>query len=107
MHFANLLRFAVLAGALVIASHVEAAPVAYGSYYDETSQVVDCPTPGIAGLCRVNFSQTPSNKLVIITHVSCYFVAGVIPYNISLEISATSGGGSLGRSINLNIPQAL
>lgn len=75
------LLFAVFSSA-----QVSAAPVVYGDYYDETiNQGGACG----GGFCYVKFSQTPSDKLVRITRVSCRIYSSAQP--IALELGIATG----------------
>lgn len=96
----NLIRFAkatTIAAALVSASQIHAAPLSYGTYYDETVPLSECLS-GAGTSCQINFSQTPTNKLVLVTTVSCHMTSSKQPYEAILTISPTYGGGSLGRA---------
>ena len=90
MRFAYFVRIAILTG-LLITSAATAAPVTFGSYYDEN---VTPPAICSASLCTVFFSQLPSDRLLLVTNVACAFVT---PYP-----SPKSCSGSM-----LGLPQAL
>src|SRR4051794_7341356 len=64
MHFARSVQTAILAG-LLIASAATAAPVTFGSYYDENATP---PAICSTSLCTVFFSQLPSDRLLLVTN---------------------------------------
>ena len=65
--FSRLAQIAGLALGLTIGNQTNAAPLAYGTYYDET-QVVSCAG---SNNCRVNFSQLPADKLLMVQKINC------------------------------------
>ena len=96
----NLIRFAkvtTIAAALVSASQSHAAPLSYGNYYDETVPLSECLS-GAGTSCQINFSQTPTNKLVLVTTVSCHMTSSKQPYEAFLAIATTYGGSTIGRA---------
>lgn len=78
-----------------------AAPLSYGGYYDETIGNIVCSAGTI---CRVNFSQTPANKLVMIRKLNCAISATTPVIEGYLMVATTNGGGSIGRNVPLPIP---
>ena len=79
-----------------------AAPLSYGEYYDETaSNLVGCSA---GNPCRINFSQTPADKLVMIRKLNCAIAATAPVAQGFLNVATTNGGGSLGRNVPLPIP---
>jgi hypothetical protein len=97
---ARFAQFAVVVLALVIGSRVEAGPIIYGTYYDETVFAVGCS----GSVCRLNFSQLPSDKLLLVNNINCQFVANAQAVSFILGISATSGGAPFGRALLLPFP---
>jgi hypothetical protein len=96
---------AAIAFVMAVGSHAQAAPLIYGTYYDETVSGVGCTN---AGGCRLNFSQTPADKLLMVSKISCRILtsgtaqSGVT--DITLQISATSGGVAIQRHLPIQIP---
>lgn len=105
MPFCRLVRFAVLAVALVSGTGALAAPTMYGTYYDETPGVLNCNTG--ANFCRLYFSQLPSNKLVMARKLHCEITTRSPLIQARLEVAATSGGDALPRYVQLPIPPAI
>ena len=65
--FARLTQCAVVAFALFIGGPAKATALVYGTYYDE-SLSNSC----FANFdCRINFSQTPADKLLMVSMISC------------------------------------
>lgn len=106
MPFARFARYAVLALPLVLGSQAQAVQITYGTYYDETLLPADCGNPGPAGQCTAWFSRTPADKLLKVTHVSCSYSAGAIPFDLVLSVAATVDIFDLGRQYHLDYPQA-
>jgi hypothetical protein len=90
--FARFFQASIVALALTISNQANAAPLAYGTYYDETVQGCVNGTS-----CRVNFSQLPADKLLMVGKINCQIVSGQPIESASFLISATSGGGPLQR----------
>jgi hypothetical protein len=97
MHFARLAQFAVLGTALVIGSQANAGALSYGTYYDETV-LSQC---GVVNQCRVNFSQLPPDKLVLVRKIHCQVSTQQQPAVMELFVSATLGGGPIARDLPL------
>lgn len=96
----NLIRFAkatIVAAALVLATQSHAGPIVYGTYYEDTLPGNECVT-GAGNTCQLYFSQTPSNKLVLVRNLSCYQSSTKQPYAAAINVSASLGGASLGRA---------
>jgi hypothetical protein len=72
--FAHLAQLVLVTFTLVTAIPAHAAPLAYGTYYDENNGTM---CSGI-GSCQVNFSQLPADKLLMVGKVSCT-VSGKTP----------------------------
>lgn len=96
MIFTRFFRIALLALTLVIGETATAAVINYGKYYDDQNNIAPCPG---AASCRLNLAQLPSNKLLLVNRVACYAIALKPIIVFRLDISATQGGASLGRSI--------
>ena len=96
-------RFLLAAIAFLVAagSHAKAAALISGTYYEEVQSNADCTGQG-GSQCRINFSQTPSDKLLVVSRVTCSLHSSYPPGRIVLQISATSGGAPIGeRSFDL------
>jgi hypothetical protein len=102
--FARLTKFAVVALALGVGSQAKAAPLSYGTYYDE-EQVVGLCSSGTS--CRVNFSQLPSANLVLLKKVNCAMVTSQPITFVIVNISQTLVGGSFGRGTAANLGPAV
>lgn len=101
MRFAYFVRIAILTG-LLITSAATAAPVTFGSYYDEN---VTPPAICSASLCTVFFSQLPSDRLLLVTNVACAFVTPYPVTQIVLGINAGPTSGTQSRELPLQLPQ--
>lgn len=106
MQYARLVRFATVAVALVLGTRVDATPLTYGTYYDESSPASSCS--GIR-YCNVVFSQLPADKLLLIRKLHCQFatekpVIGLELLISTTQTSATQGGSPLLRSLKLAVP---
>jgi hypothetical protein len=86
--FARFTQITLVALALVTGGHARGAALVYGAYYDETIQT-NCI--GASG-CRLEFSQTPADKLLMVRNIHCSFNGTALPYAAFLQISATAGG---------------
>src|SRR5258708_37383340 len=91
--FSRLAQVTLFALGLAISNHANAAPLAYGTYYDETAVAV-CIN---ATSCRLNFSQLPSDNLLMVQKINCVTVSSQPVAYVFLRISATLNGGSLSR----------
>jgi hypothetical protein len=89
--FSRLAQVTLVALGLTISNHANAAPLAYGTYYDDTFSP-SCPA---APSCRVNFSQLPADKLLMVGKVNCVIGSTQPITDAFLEISATAGGSPL------------
>jgi len=91
----------VVALALTIGNHANGAPLTYGTYYEDKGVPTQCTN---SLTCRLNFSQLPSDKLLMVEKVNCY-IQSVSPITfLNLSISATLGGSPLGRYLQLAVP---
>ena len=98
--FARLTQCAVVAFALFIGGPAKATALVYGTYYDE-SLSNSC----FANFdCRINFSQTPADKLLMVSMISCVIGSTMPPAAIILEVSTTQNGPGLPRFFNLSFP---
>src|SRR5213075_990950 len=92
--FSRRAQFALVALALTISNHANAAALAYGTYYDETLPITSCAS---ASSCRSNFSQLPADKLLMVGKINCTMATSSPVTQVVFEISATSGGTPLQR----------
>ncbi len=97
--FARLTQFAIVALVLVIGNHAKASPLSYGTYYDET---VSANCNGAS--CRIKFSQTPPDKLLMVSKISCLIVSTAQQLDLTLQISTTLGGQALSRHLRMSLP---
>jgi hypothetical protein len=101
---ARLAQFAFVALTIVIGYQAGATPVVYGTYYDETVSI-GCSN---ATFCRVNFSQLPADKLLMVNQISCAIISGSAPVaQVNLFIAATSGGSNIQRQYPLSFPPSI
>ena len=79
-----------------------AAAVKYGTYYDETKT-----SPGICNtsLCTIYFSETPGDKLLLVTHVACTFTTPFPVTNLILGVNTAPTSGAIQREYPLQLPQ--
>jgi hypothetical protein len=99
--FSRIAGLKAIALAMVIGGNAYAGPVIYGTYYDE-SATNSCSA---SFSCSLDFSQLPSDKLLMVSQVSCKITSLSAPVVIvTLNISATSGGQSLPRNYPLSFP---
>ncbi len=96
--FDRFVQFAVVILALVIGTQAHAAPLRYGTYYDETIGG-GCSSPAVS--CAAWFSGLPSDKLVMVQRIQCNFVGNLPLVKARFGVSATSGGVNLAREIAL------
>jgi hypothetical protein len=94
--------FAFTGFALIPSGSSSAAPLVYGNYYDETAQV----TCSSNSFCRLNFSQSPTDKLVMIRKLNCAVNSTNSLAEGYLYISTTNGGPQIQRNLPLPIPPA-
>jgi hypothetical protein len=97
--FARLTMLAVVVLALAVGSQAKAAPLSYGTYYDEEFVGGSCST---GGPCRANFTQTPLNNLLLLKKINCQITAAQVVALVIVSISQTSGGPDFGRGIYVN-----
>jgi hypothetical protein len=100
--FSRLSQITLLALGLTISNHANAAPLTYGTYYDESASAV-CVN---ATSCRLNFSQLPSDKLLMVQKINCTTVSSQPIAYAFFQISATSGGSALSRNLPIALPLA-
>ena len=97
---ARLSQAAFFALALIAGSNVNATPLVYGTYYDDSASGT-CN----GNNCRANFSQLPADKLLMVTNVGCSFVSTPGPISAAyLQVSATLNGIALARYFPLTFP---
>ncbi|MBR0686240.1 hypothetical protein JQ594_09970 [Bradyrhizobium manausense] len=80
-----------------------AAPLSYGTYYDET---VAAPTCISTTFCPVYFSQTPADKLLMVRKINCIFSSPNPTQQAVLEIATQLHGSPIQRFLTLPMPQA-
>jgi hypothetical protein len=97
--FARLAMFAVVALALAFGNQAKAAPLSYGTYYDE--QILGAACSNTTD-CLVYFSQLPSNQLLMLEKVNCYIQTKQPIVQVYVTISQTSGGNAFGRGVFVN-----
>jgi hypothetical protein len=101
MNFSRLAQSAVLVAALAIGTQAHAAPLVYGTYYDETTSF-SCQNTSTTQ-CPALFSQLPADKLVMVRKIECFIYSAHVLSNGFLFISPTSGGVPIGRSLPMAI----
>jgi hypothetical protein len=105
--FARSAQSAIFVAALVIGTQAHAQAVAYGTHYDE-SVTTFCGFNQT--YCRTNFTQLPSNYLVLVKKIHCFIDTQIPLSQAFLKVSTTSGGQALSRFVPLPItsisPQA-
>jgi hypothetical protein len=94
----RVLIFALAGFALISGGRSSAAPLVYGTYYDETVQF-GCGSPN----CQLTFSQTPTDKLLMVRKINCYAYGAGAPAVAWLAIATTFGGGQIQRTLPLPI----
>ena len=103
MRFASLAKSTAIA-TLIIGTQANAAPVIYGSYYDDLFRGTTC---GGNYFCQVAFSQLPSDRLFMLSKVNCSINSTQPLATATVSASATSGGSSIGRGVSFNLGPAL
>lgn len=98
MHCSQVARLAAATLAFAYVPYAHSAPLSYGTYYEDTS-FAGCGFVNTG--CRLNFGQTPADKLVKLKHVHCNFNSQSPINTAFFYIAATSGGASLGRELPL------
>ncbi|MGY8711090.1 hypothetical protein RAD16_35630 [Bradyrhizobium sp. 18BD] len=99
----RVLQVALAGLALITGGSASAAPLVYGAYYDETNGRTCSATSN----CRLDFSQSPTNKLVLFRKVNCYISSTSPLYAGILGIATTFGGDPIYRFLPLPIPAPL
>jgi hypothetical protein len=94
--FARFAQLASLALTLVFGSQANAAPLTYGTYYEDTIAALTCNSS-----CRVLFSQTPADKLLMVSRITCSINSSNQPGAFQLQISTTQGGNPFSRAYDL------
>jgi hypothetical protein len=103
MHFARLAQIATVLATFVIGSHANAAPVVYGTYYDESVPLGQCP--GMTNNCAAFFSQLPSNQLTKVRRIHCFVRTTQRIVQATLEVSAAPNGANvLSRFVPIPLP---
>jgi hypothetical protein len=97
--FARLAIFAVVALALAAGSQATAAPLSYGTYYDEEFVGDTCIN---SQSCRANFSPLPPDNLVLLKKINCQITSAQPVIFVLVSISQISGGASFGRGVYVN-----
>jgi hypothetical protein len=97
--FARLGQIAVVVLALAVGGQAKAAPLSYGTYYDEEFVQADCA--GKAA-CQSNFTQLPSDHLVLLKKVNCTIQTSQPVAVVTVSIAQTFGGTQFGRGIFIN-----
>jgi hypothetical protein len=97
--FARLAQIAAAWMALFLCGPAHATPLAYGTYYDENLQAA-CSGQN----CRIDFSQIPANKLLMVSKITCMVASAGPVFAGILQVSATFGGAPLPRSLILSPP---
>ena len=106
MHLARSTQSTLVATALLTATHAQASPVIFGTYYDETPPPV-LTTCQSTYVCSLYFSQLPSDKLLMVTKLICGFVSQGRVLEAQLFVAQGSGAsGTLPRHLVLPIPAA-
>ena len=95
--FVRLTRLVFLATLLLAVGEANAGPTIFGTYYDETVTSGSCGS----NTCRLNFSQTPADKLVLVSKINCNLQTNLPPPAFFFQIATTNGGNGLPRAIYL------
>lgn len=104
MRFASFAKSTAIATTLIISAQATAAPVRYGTYYDELQVHANCSANIV---CQVNFSQLPSDRLLMLSKVNCSINSSQPLAMATVSASATPGGASIGRGVSFNLGPAL
>ncbi len=99
--FSRLAQVTLVALGLAISNHADAAPLAYGTYYDET---VAATCANNNSSCRANFSQLPADKLVMVGKINCAAVSSQPIEQTFFLVSATLGAPGLSRNLPIAVP---
>jgi hypothetical protein len=99
MLFARVARLATVAVALLCGSQANAGPTIYGTYYDETAVNLSCTTN-----CNVNFSQLPSDKLIIVRKLNCLISSQGRP--VQAQFFVSDGVTTMARHFSIPLPAA-
>ncbi|MBR0725465.1 hypothetical protein [Bradyrhizobium manausense] len=99
MQSVSVVRTTLAAVTLAVTTQVGAAPISYGTYYEDLFiNGASC----INGFCRVNFSQLPSNNLFMLSKINCN-AESVSPLTEAyVSISQASNGPTIGRIVWFN-----
>jgi hypothetical protein len=90
--FARFTKFAVIALTLAVGSQAKAAPLTYGTYYEDTESTSCTSVP----TCRLNFQEFPTDNLVMINKLNCAISATSELGSLTLNIATTLGGANVG-----------
>ncbi|HEV2159580.1 hypothetical protein [Bradyrhizobium sp.] len=104
MRFAPFAKFTAIATTLIISTQANAAPVRYGTYYDDLQVGTSCSGNYT---CQVNFSQLPSDRLLMLSKVNCSINSSQPLATAMVSASTGSGGWSLGRGVSFSLGPAL
>ncbi|MGY8705400.1 hypothetical protein RAD16_06600 [Bradyrhizobium sp. 18BD] len=88
---------------LVPAVSSSAAPLTYGTYYDETVSSGMCFS---TTSCNVYFSETPADKLLMIRKINCVFGGSIPAQQALLYIATQFHGAPIQRFLPLPMPPA-
>ena len=102
MHFSRFAKFAAVLASLALGIQAHAAPVRFGTYYDETAPIVTCSGPVH---CEVFFSQLPSDKLLLVRKVTCQITSQSRVVQAFLYVAGgNNGSGTIARHTQLAVP---
>ena len=104
MRFAAFAKSTAIVATLIMSAQTTAAPVRYGTYYDELQVRTNCS--GII-VCQVNFSQLPADALFMLSKVNCSINSTQPLAMATISASATSGGATIGRGVSFNLGPAV
>ncbi|HEV2156318.1 hypothetical protein [Bradyrhizobium sp.] len=97
MLFARVAQLAAIGAALFCGSQANAGPTIYGTYYDETAANLSCTTN-----CTVNFSQLPSDKLLLVRKLNCFMSSQGRP--VQAQFFVSDGTGPMPRHFSIPLP---
>jgi hypothetical protein len=102
LNSSRLAQSAIFVATLVIGTQAHPVPLSYGTYYDESSSL-GCGAS--VTFCRIEFSQLPLDKLLLLRKIHCDFTSGVPVSDSHLYIAATPGGNPIARNLPLQFIQ--
>jgi hypothetical protein len=97
MRFARSAKMGIAVTAIITGNFAWSAPLSYGTYYDETTSLA-C---GFGQFCRLEFGQTPSDKLVMVRKLQCVINSSSPLSTVHLYIATSPGGSFLVRYLPL------